>query len=332
MKQLISIGIVCYREGEQLSEALNSLKVQSRFDCIGEVLLVQNGNCEITLKTAKAFLSVLPLFIRQNPLNSIGKARRLIVEHSRYALLAFIDADCVAPANWLEKLLCHWDSLGSQNTVAIGGPNRLPEHKFWQKTFNLSLQHPLGHGWSPQAWIPRQKTPVRHMPTTNSLFLREEIIKAGNFSDAKRRVGEDLDLSLRLSRRGALYLFPDPVVLNDFAPNYLGLLKRLFRFGTVQYWQKDLLLVGATSFFLGFLAASVLAEWFFPLLFGIYFVFLFVAALQQMRQSQAASSCLMLPVFWFLQHLAYSLGVVWGLFKAFKTWPSKICYGQNQSK
>ena len=141
MKRLVSISIVCYREGEKLSQVLNSLKAQSRFDCIGEVLLVQNGDCESTLKAAKAFLNVLPLSLSQNPLNSIGQARQLIVENSRYDLLAFIDGDCLAPVNWLERLLCHWDSLANQNRIGISGPNRLPEQCFWQRTFNLSLKH-----------------------------------------------------------------------------------------------------------------------------------------------------------------------------------------------
>ena len=320
MKQSLSIGIVCYREGEKLSQVLNSLKVQSRFDCIGEVLLVQNGDCESTLKTAQTFLNILPLSIRRNPLNSIGRARGLIVENSRFDLLAFIDADCMAPVDWLEKLLENWDSIKDKNKVALCGPNRLPEHGFWQKTFNLSLQHPLGHGWSPQAWIPNQKTPVRHIPTTNSLFLKEEIIKAGNFSPSKSKVGEDLALSLRLSKTGALYLFPDPVVLNDFAQSYLNLLKRLFQFGTVRHWQKDFLLFAALGFFPCLLGFSVLAfKWpLFTLPLGFYFIFLCLAALQRMRQSKAALSCLMLPAFWFLQHSSYSLGAVLGLFKTLK--------------
>lgn len=314
VNRYITIGIVCYREGKKLSKTLNSLKSQTLYHSIGEVLLVQNGICQETLKTAESFLEILPLSIIQNPVNNIGKARNLIIENSRYSLVAFTDGDCIVPENWIEQLLFNWDSCQNEITVGIGGPNRLPEQFLWQKTVNLSLIHPLGHGWSPQAWIPQKKISVKHIPTTNSLFLKDKVKKAGNFSPHITTVGEDVNLSLRLNKLGKIYLFPQPIVLNNYAENFFQVLKRLLKFGTCRYKQKDKLLWPAVGFFpiLGFFLFIGIKEPVFLLPPVIYFICLIAVSLKIAWETKSILS-LCLPILWFLQHCAYSLGAFLGI-------------------
>ena len=318
MNLSVSVGIVCYREGKKLSRVLESLRAQTRFSCIREVLLVHNGSCQSTLKAAKTFLNILPLSIIKNSVNSIGKARSLIVEKSCCPLVAFIDGDCIAPENWLERLLLNWNSCQGENIVGIGGPNRLPERFFWQKAVNLSLSHPLGHGWSPQAWIPPHKVSVKHIPTTNGLFLKNKIKTTGNFSHKIKRVGEDVDLGLRLSEQGFLYLFPQPVVLNEYAVSYVQALQRLFKFGTARHRHRNLLGLLVVIFFPVFILFLIfgIRELFFLLPVCLYFVYLFFSGFQiafLKKQTSSLTFALLLPVFWFLQHCAYSLGAFLGI-------------------
>ena len=317
MNPAISVGIVCYKEGEKLSQVLKSLRAQTKFSYIKEVLLVHNGSCQSTLNTAKTFLNILPLSIIRNPINSVGKARNLIVEKSQCPLIAFIDGDCIAPKNWLESLILNWNSCQKENVVGIGGPNRLSEQFFWQKAVNLSLQHPLGHGWSPQAWIPPYKVSVKHIPTTNGLFLRDKIKVTGNFSHKIQKVGEDVDLGLRLGEQGRLYVFPQPVVLNDYAVSYVQVLQRLFKFGTIRYRQRDWLWFPVVMFFPVFILLLILGlrEFFVLLPICLYFIYLFFAGFKiafKQKKTGVLSFAFILPVFWFLQHCAYSLGAFYG--------------------
>ena len=227
----LTVALVCYQEKEKLVYVLEDLRNQSAFDKIGEVLIFQNGTCKHTRKTAENFLDKLPLTILSSPSNHLGLARAALVNNSSYDLIAFTDSDCRLPTKWLEELLFHWKNEQTNNTVAIGGPNLLPEEKFWQKMLNLSLSHPLGHGWSPQAWKVKTKTKVSHIPTTNGLFSKQAILSAGNFSKKHKFAGEDLDIGFRLKKNGELILFPSPTVINNYARTYPESLKRLFIFG-----------------------------------------------------------------------------------------------------
>ena len=307
------MGLICYREGEKLSHILQSLVEQRAFHQIGEVLLVQNGDCEQTLNCAKSFLKKLPLAILPHPVNHIGKGRALIVNKAAFPLIAFTDGDCMVPPNWLETLLAHWNHCAALSPAGVGGPNRLPEERLWEKLVNLSVSHFLGHGWSPQAWKPKDQTSVSHLPTTNALFSSHKIKQAGNFSKEHSFVGEDLELGPRLKSQGPLYLFPTPIVINNYASSYFENLKRLFRFGRVRWKNKDWLFLPTFLFTPGFCLFFLLGFhhpiWW--LFLTAYFILLSIAALQVLITHRTPWA-LPLPLFWFLQHFAYSLGTGFG--------------------
>ena len=339
--QKATVGLICYQEKQGLARILLDLKKQSARERIGEVLLAQNGDCSETLKTAKSFLNQLPLKIFSHPVNNLGAARAFVVKKAKYPLIAWTDSDCQLPPFWLESLLSHWRFCGGGDHLAgLGGPNRLPEDFYWRRMMNLSLSHPLGHGWSPQAWIPPHKTEVSHIPTTNGLFSREKILQAGNFSERNQLRGEDFGLGRSLRKTGKLLLFPEPAVINHHSLSYWENLKRLFAFGQSRNQQKDLVFWLALLFFplfLVFFAAGLavfLPSVFFggsaenkisPLLIGMknsalsliylsYPALLFAASWQVCRRDKNLRG-LALPVFWAAQHLAYSAGVFWGTAK-----------------
>ena len=343
-QQKVTVGLICYEEKEQLSLPLKSLAEQTARHKIGEVLLVQNGTCKRTLAVARSFLKKLPLKILPHPVNHIGRARALIVRRTASPLLAFTDGDCAVPPDWLETLLLNWERCGafaSAPPAGVGGPNRLPEKKFWHKLVNLSLCHPLGHGWSPQAHRPKTPRSVSHLPTANALFSVAKIKTAGNFSEKCHPAGEDLELGLRLSKIGSLWLFPHPVVFNHYADTYFEHLKRLFRFGRVRWKNRDKLLIPVFLFAPGFCLFFVLGFYHFVFWAPLagYFVVLILAAFQvsffagealpPFRKTPAPppekppSSTKLHPALmfllpapvWLLQHFAYSLGAVFGLFR-----------------
>ena len=349
-QQKVTVGLICYEEKERLSHTLKSLAEQIARHKIGEVLLVQNGTCKRTLAVARSFLKQLPLTILPHPVNHIGRARALIVRRAAFPLLAFTDGDCAVPPDWLKTLLLNWESCKAASPAGVGGPNRLPEKFFWQKTVNLSLCHPLGHGWSPQAHRPKTPRSVFHLPTTNALFSLAKIKTAGNFSEKCHPAGEDLELGRRLRKIGPLYLFPHPTVINDCADTYFQYLKRLFRFGRVRWKNKDKLFAPAFLFAPGFCLFFILGfyHFIFHAVLAGYFVVLILSAFQMYFTSAGGDSALKKPpsppsvktpspakppavkkksrarsVFlffpqapvWFLQHFTYSLGVVFGFFR-----------------
>ena len=265
----ITVALICFEEKEQLALILEDLKKQSFLKSIKEVLLLQNahpkrGLCQKTKEIAESFKKELPLVFLSSKENHLGLARAQLIKKAHSEWVAFTDSDCRLPENWLESLVENAKSIklittksnslnkgfNRKKVVAIGGPNRLPENKFWKKMTNLSLDFPIGHGFSPQAWISSKVVSVSHIPTTNGLFLKSAVLKAGNFSSSFAYVGEDFEMGKRLkNQEGELLLFPKPLVINNYAFSYLKSLKRLFTFGLVQNKNKGLLFYLSLFFF-----------------------------------------------------------------------------------
>ena len=311
----VTVALVCYQEKESLRFVLEDLKQQSAFNQIGEVLLFQNGNCEKTRKTAQYFLDQLPLKILFNTGNNLGFARSEVVKQAQHNWIAWTDSDCRLPANWLKNLISNWDKTNQANLTAIGGPNRLPEKRLWQKVTNLSFNFAIGHGWSPQTWIPKQAQKTSHIPTTNGLFLKQAILQAGNFSPNHPFVGEDLDLGHQLKKQGQMLLFSDPIVINNYADTYWDNLKRFFIFGKAQAKKKSLLFYLSMPF-IPLMSASLILSFFwnsFLLVPASYCLLLICYSLFAFLKTHKRLAFL-LPFFWLGQHSFYSMGETIGLF------------------
>ena len=309
----VTVALVCYKEKKELAHTLQDLREQTAFKNIEEVLLLQNGTCKETKKIAESFFDKLPLKLFFQKENNLGQARAKLVERSQQDLIAWTDSDCHLPKSWLEELIAHWSY--SSSVLALGGPNRLPENKFWKKLVNLSLSHPLGHGYSPQTWRVKKKTKTYHIPTSNALFSKKAILSVGSFSKNHKRAGEDLHIGLRLKKKGELWLFPNPLVINNYASSYMESLKRVFLFGKIRAQYKSLLfypcLLFTPCFLILFILGMFQKYFFFPHL--LYFFILFVSSFFVFFKSKKSLS-LLLPFSWFSQHFFYSSGTFWAFF------------------
>lgn len=339
----VTIGLISYKEKEVLGQILSDLKNQNTFDKIEEVLLIQNSSCQKTNQIALDFSNKLPLKIMTNFSNNIGKARSLIVTHSTQDLIVFVDADCRVATNWLQLMLENWSLAYTKGGIALAAPNRLPENQWWKKIVNLSLSHPLGHGWSPQAWVPETMTATYHIPTTNALFLKEKLLEAGNFSSNYCQIGEDLELGLRLNKLGTLYLFPKPFVSNNSATSYWRYLKRLFFFASINVIKKTTqcpnvkptkrfkflnsinaflfqnrngnFLLLTSSLLVPILLISLIGSLFnYRYLFILYtYGCLLILSSAYIFYKNKHRLSLSLSFFWFIQQIVYSLGVCLGV-------------------
>jgi len=337
----ITVALICYDEKKQLAFVLEDIKKQSYFKYIKEVLLLQNahhkkGTCQETKQIAENFKKKLPLVFLSSTKNHLGLARSKLMKRASSKWVAWTDSDCRLPENWLESLVENTKQAQkiTDKTVAVGGPNRLPEDRFWKKMINLSLDFPIGHGFSPQAWIPCKVRSVSHIPTTNGLFLKPSLLSAGNFSAWLPFAGEDLEMGKRLKSQGKkLFLFPSPLIINGYALSYLKSLKRLFFFGSAQNENKGLLFYFGLFFFpLCVLSLLLSAFWFLngagglalvfksplpSLLAGIflscYFALLIGYSLKACLKTKKLSP-LCLTFFWLAKHIVYSAGVCFGLF------------------
>lgn len=236
----VSILICAHNEDKNISGLLVSLAHQSQFHCIDEIILADNNSSDMTFEKSVAIGKDynLPLKVISLKSNNIGRARNILVERAKSEFVAFVDADCRLKPNWLESLCNHYLLFSKDNPklVGVGGPNRLPGKSTFQKTVNKNLDKSWLHGFSPQGYTKKNHAlKVDHIPTTNALFQRMAIIECGNFSNKYNRVGEDLDIGLRLNKKGGqLLMNASPLVENNCAENLVQWGQRMFNFGKAQ--------------------------------------------------------------------------------------------------
>ncbi|MEO0336127.1 MAG: glycosyltransferase [Pseudomonadota bacterium] len=236
----VSLLIVCYNESENIDALLKALLAQSWKSSISEILIADNGSSDGTYEKLKAKASDLPIpmTVWQRAENNIGAARDELVKRAISDWVVFVDADCVPPPDWLKDILEKLQACRKldKHFAGCGGGHHLPGRNSMQKAINGLMRHTPLHAFSSQSYDGEDVGRcVDHLPTTNAVFCKKAVQNVGGFSKKFSRVGEDLDLGLRLNESGFnLYRFAKPSLQNDCAQTPLGWAKRMFLFGTAQ--------------------------------------------------------------------------------------------------
>jgi glycosyltransferase involved in cell wall biosynthesis len=109
---LVSVIIPAYNSAHAIGEQLGALSNQD-YEGSFEVVVADNGSTDTTVEVAREFAGVLDLrVVDASTRRGAGPARNGGVAAARGELLAFADADDVASANWLGKLVAaarEWD-------------------------------------------------------------------------------------------------------------------------------------------------------------------------------------------------------------------------------
>jgi glycosyltransferase involved in cell wall biosynthesis len=153
-----------------------------------EIIVVDN---ESTDRTAEIAVSRGARVVSVPP-GSVSRARNAGAAVARGNWLAFIDADCELPADWLSQVLATGDQ---QEVLAVGTPMAAPgATATWvERTWHdLALKSD-----------DRLTVPVEWLPTFNLLVRADAFQTVGGF-DESLVTCEDADLGYRLARHGRL--------------------------------------------------------------------------------------------------------------------------------
>jgi len=115
MGESISIIIPAYNEENFISGCLDSVLDQSVGSSFYEVIVVDNHSTDCTAAIACA----KGVRVAYEPRKGYVHAIRRGIEASTGEILAFTDADCRVPRNWISRLLADFE--GSPEVVAVGG-------------------------------------------------------------------------------------------------------------------------------------------------------------------------------------------------------------------
>ncbi len=182
----VSIIIPALNEEKMIGRCLESLTrlafARDRF----EVLVVDNGSRDKTLAVVESFKDRLNLKVLQHAGVRISALRNLGARAAAGDILAFLDADCLAPADWLDRIFALAPADGAG---VLGAHYLLPQDSSW-----------VGRTWHTYQEAPKSGE-VSHVPAGDLVMRREDFLKLGGF-DETIQTNEDYELCERARKAG----------------------------------------------------------------------------------------------------------------------------------
>ena len=135
----LSVIIPHLNEPGNLSRCLRSLDAQRADGVPFEIIVVDNGSAELPKAACAA---VADTRLEREPTPGPGPARNHGAKTARSELLAFIDADCIAEANWVRSIVEFMDQnpdiafLGGDIGILPTDPTRLTSVEAYESIFS----------------------------------------------------------------------------------------------------------------------------------------------------------------------------------------------------
>lgn len=319
MAIVVSFIVPALNEERHISRCLQSIKrleLLADVDLV-EMIVVDNHSTDRTGEVS----SNEGAFVMRVPPGNPARARNAGASRASGDWLAFVDADCELPANWLKTCGAHL--LQDDRVVGVAG---------------VMGQPVTGATWVERAWFDlahsRRRegaTSARWLPTFNLLVRRDAFESVGRF-DESLSTCEDCDLGYRLSAVGRLITDPRAEVVHHGESRSLRELFRReawrtrgnFRLACGRpfdgsNWFSLLFPPGVISLiliaFIGGLASIAVGKTVWPWFAAVLTVLLGVALLVRRKTMTANVIALARQMVVFLTYLS---GRTFGLFWAFK--------------
>jgi len=182
----ISVIIPALNEAEMIGQCLDCLAGSNFPRNAFEVIVVDNGSTDRTVEIAQSYSRQLRITVLQEPGVNISALRNLGAGAAKGEILAFLDADCLVPADWLENAD---QNLRTDSEGIIGGNIAIPEESRW-----------VARTWYGVGYAPKDGE-VTYVPSGNMLMRRAPFLRMGGF-DKSLQTSEDDDLCLRAHAAG----------------------------------------------------------------------------------------------------------------------------------
>ncbi|MFP3978298.1 glycosyltransferase [Marinobacter sp. KMM 10035] len=205
----ISVIVPAHNEQDHLAQCLQALMSQDYPKNRYEVIVVDNNSTDSTRKIALSF-GVKIIDQKKGP---VGAVRNVGASQAAGEFLAFIDADCVAPKNWLSKG-AHF--LVKPNSVYGGG-----------------CDLPTPPHWIEQAWLLESKFPPKDLLGCCIFIKKADFFDIGLF-DERVTSGEDTKLSKSLKKQSY-----NVIMTKQLNVIHLGNPATLRRFALRQVWHSE---------------------------------------------------------------------------------------------
>lgn len=318
----ISVVVTCLNEVQHIGPCIESLLSQTYQE--KEIIIVDGGSTDGTAEAIQKYAvqtSSLIYVSESTPGTAAGRNAGL--KAATHDFVAFIDADCVAPPDWLAVLVAWYTKLAAshKNIVAVGGTNLPPEDATaFVQAIGVAQDSFFG-SFNAHGRRFTENRSVETLSNCNILYDKKKILSVGGYDNLLKSEAEDADLNHRLRKKGFLFFFiPDSFVWHHMRATARLWMKNMFRYGKGRarllkrypnMWKVTYTL---PLFFLLSMALVPLAV--FSPCFTLPLVYfpavILLSLFQCLRYKKTALFSAVLTVY-LIQHFAYAAGEFWEL-------------------
>ena len=193
----VSVVVCAHNEGRYLAACLHSLLAQTR--AADEIVVVDNASRDDTAAVAARIPGVR---VVSEPRQGLVIARETGRREARGSLLVYVDADCRAPLQWLERVAARFER--DPDLLALSGPYRYYDWDWWGRALVRAYDFSLA---------PATLVLVKYILGLGTIFYggnfavrATALERIGGFDTSIEFHGEDTNLGRRLSAVGKVTL------------------------------------------------------------------------------------------------------------------------------
>ncbi len=183
---LISVIIPALNEAAMIGRCLEALAESKYSKTRFEVIVMDNGSTDATAEIALSYYGRLQVNVFKRPGVTVSALRNLGASFALGSILAFLDADCLVPNDWLKNVERH---VAHVPAGIVGGYITIPDDSSW-----------IARAWYRLGYAP-QSGDVSYVPSGNLIVRRSCFVELRGFSNDLQTT-EDFDLCLRARRAG----------------------------------------------------------------------------------------------------------------------------------
>lgn len=192
MKPPVSIIIITCNEEKNISDCLDSLQ---NLDYPKFEVIIVDSSTDNTPNLVKDYSFVKLIKTKEK---GFAVQRNLGIKNAKYDLIAFTDADCIIPKDWLNLLTSALD----KDSVAVGGNAYSPMKSPYLGKCIACLGFPAGGDVGLDSINNLDdKGNINSIATCNALFRKSILTRLNGFNNSLKYGGEDSDLCKRISEK-----------------------------------------------------------------------------------------------------------------------------------
>jgi glycosyltransferase involved in cell wall biosynthesis len=234
---LVTVIVPTHNDGQTLEKCVRSLFQQTWSEL--EVIVVNDASTDQTLDLLETLSGEYPelRFDSLGVKSGAARARNRGFTLARGEVIALIDGDMWAPAEWVEQLL---EPITSGQADVTGGPDKVPvTAPLESRCIGYSMDSVLTNGGLRLG----DTKLVTYLPGTGNMAIRRTFLdKAGTFDEEFHDTGEDKEWLYRVKEAGARFLYlPEALAWHERRADVMLHAKKQFLSGRRRFdiWEKD---------------------------------------------------------------------------------------------